>query len=322
MPDSAIVTLQLGQCGNQLGHEMFATLAREAAAHDGGSAGGKPGGVGGSGSGGGAPVDELLPQYFRRGKRGQQAAGGSASVEGGLDDGSAVPIARSVLVDMEPKVIWQVVERASRSREPGRWRYQPGGSFAQASGAGNNWAYGFAVHGPAASDTVMELVRKEVEHCDRLGGLMLLQSLAGGTGSGVGTYLTETLRDHYPHANLLNHTVWPYESGEVIVQHYNAMLTLAKVRSGRHSAVSRRFFTPILQYHSVGTCDRYICICVQVVELADATLYSENEQLDNLCRRMLNLPKPTFDHLNQAIASQLAHLCLPVRSYATQSLPA
>ena len=56
------------------------------------------------------------------------------------------------------------------------------------------------------------------EHCDRLGGLMLLQSLAGGTGSGVGTYLTEKLRDDYPHANLLNHTVWPYESGEVIVQ--------------------------------------------------------------------------------------------------------
>lgn len=53
---------------------------------------------------------------------------------------------------------------------------------------------------------------------------------------------------------------------------------------------------------------------VKVVELADATLYSENEQLDNLCRRMLNLPKPTFDHLNQVIASQLVHLCLPVRS--------
>ena len=27
-------------------------------------------------------------------------------------------------------------------------------------------------------------VRKEVEQCDRLGGLMLLQSLAGGTGCG------------------------------------------------------------------------------------------------------------------------------------------
>ncbi len=257
MPESAIVTLQLGQCGNQLGHEMFATLAREAA---GGDSGGGASGVGSGGGGGRASVDELLPQYFRRGSRGQQAPGGAAGTEGGLDDGAAVPVARSVLVDMEPKVIWQVVERASRSREPGRWRYQPGGSFAQASGAGNNWAYGFAVHGPAASDAVMELVRKEVEHCDRLGGLMLLQSLAGGTGSGVGTYLTETLRDHYPHANLLNHTVWPYESGEVIVQHYNAMLTLAKVCNCRHRAVSQSLSTLILVWY-LSVRNIYVFIC-------------------------------------------------------------
>lgn len=225
MPGAAIVTLQLGQCGNQLGHEFFATLAREAAVAESATR---------NSSIEAAPVDELLPKFFRHGSSGRQGAVGAAmgGDEARHEDDLAVPVARSVLVDMEPKVIWQVVERASRSREPGRWRYNPDGSFARASGAGNNWAYGYAVHGPAASDTVMELVRKEVEQCDRLGGLMLLQSLAGGTGSGVGTYLTETLRDHYPHANLLNHTVWPYESGEVIVQHYNAMLTLAKV-SGR-----------------------------------------------------------------------------------------
>jgi hypothetical protein len=51
-----------------------------------------------------------------------------------VDDMAATPVARSVLVDMEPKVIWQVVERASRSVAPGRWRYQPGGSYAQAGG--------------------------------------------------------------------------------------------------------------------------------------------------------------------------------------------
>lgn len=63
-----------------------------------------------------------------------------------------------------------------------------------------------------------------------------------------------------------------------------------------------------------------ICFCVQVVQLADATLYSENEQLDSLCRRMLKLPKPTFDHLNQIIASQLAHLCLPVRKLLNENM--
>ena len=113
-------------------------------------------------AGGAAPpdaaLDELLPQFFRRGATSEGTR--SADGEGSADGGGAVPVARSVLVDMEPKVIWQVVEKATASRGPGRWRYQPGGSYAQAGGAGNNWAYGFAVHGPAASETVMELVRK------------------------------------------------------------------------------------------------------------------------------------------------------------------
>ena len=35
------------------------------------------------------------------------------------------------------------------------------------------------------------------------------------------------LRDEYPAACVLSQCVWPYESGEVIVQNYNTLLTLA-----------------------------------------------------------------------------------------------
>lgn len=62
---------------------------------------------------------------------------------------------------------------------------------------------------------VEELVRREVERCDRLSGLMAVMSVAGGTGSGVGTYLTQRLRDAYPRSFILNHLTWPYGSGEV-----------------------------------------------------------------------------------------------------------
>lgn len=62
---------------------------------------------------------------------------------------------------------------------------------------------------------VEELVRREVERCDRLSGLMAVMSVAGGTGSGVGTYLTQRLRDAYPRSFILNHLTWPYSSGEV-----------------------------------------------------------------------------------------------------------
>lgn len=48
----------------------------------------------------------------------------------------------------------------------------------------------------------------QVERCDQFGGFLLLQSLAGGTGSGLGTYLTEQLREEYPASRMFNHTIW------------------------------------------------------------------------------------------------------------------
>lgn len=62
---------------------------------------------------------------------------------------------------------------------------------------------------------VEELVRREVERCDRLAGLMAMMSVAGGTGSGVGTYITQCLRDTFPSSFILNHLTWPYGTGEV-----------------------------------------------------------------------------------------------------------
>lgn len=73
----------------------------------------------------------------------------------------------------------------------------------------------FCVHGPRLRDVVEEMVRREVERCDRLSGLMVIMSVAGGTGSGVGTYVTQCLRDTYPKSFIVNHLTWPYGTGEV-----------------------------------------------------------------------------------------------------------
>lgn len=81
-----------------------------------------------------------------------------------------------------------------------------------------NWplcSRSYRVLGPRHRDAVEDLVRREVESCDRLSGLMAVMSVAGGTGSGVGTYLTQCLRDAYPRSFILNHLTWPYGSGEV-----------------------------------------------------------------------------------------------------------
>lgn len=73
----------------------------------------------------------------------------------------------------------------------------------------------FCVHGPRHREVVEELVRREVERCDRLAGLMAMMSVAGGTGSGVGTYVTQCLREIHPKSFIVNHLTWPYGTGEV-----------------------------------------------------------------------------------------------------------
>jgi tubulin delta len=128
----------------------------------------------------------------------------------------------------------------------------------------------------------MDKIRREVERCDRLGGFMPCLSLAGGTGSGVGAYLTECLRSEYPRSTIVNPVVWPYTSGEVIIQNYNFVLTLAKL-----------------------------------YECSDALIIFENDQLHEICTRIMDAKKVGFDDLNGVIAHKLASVLQPAAKAST-----
>lgn len=62
---------------------------------------------------------------------------------------------------------------------------------------------------------------------DSIGGFVLCHSLAGGTGSGLGTRLSEELRERFGVRLLLNCSVSPHRHGESPMQAYNATLCLA-----------------------------------------------------------------------------------------------
>jgi tubulin delta len=117
-------------------------------------------------------------------------------------------------------------------------------------------------------------------------GVLTLQSVAGGTGSGLGSYLTEhVLRDAFPSALLLNAVVWPYASGEVIVQNYNALLTIASL-----------------------------------TRAADGVVVLPNDTAHAECQRLLRLPRPSFDDLNGVLATRLAAALLPVGDSAIEPM--
>ena len=52
--------------------------------------------------------------------------------------------------------------------------------------------------GSEHEDHVMEMIEREADGSDSLEGFVLCHSIAGGTGSGMGSFLLERLNDHFP----------------------------------------------------------------------------------------------------------------------------
>lgn len=75
--------------------------------------------------------------------------------------------------------------------------------------------YSYSVHGPRHEESIMNLIQKEVEKCDCLSGFFIIMSMAGGTGSGLGAFVTQNLQDHYSNSLKMNQIIWPYGTGEV-----------------------------------------------------------------------------------------------------------
>jgi len=79
--------------------------------------------------------------------------------------------------------------------------------------------------------------------------------------------------------------IWPYSTGEVIVQNYNAVLSLAHL------------------YQS-----------------ADIVFAVENDAVHNICTRLLAIPKVSFSDINRVIAQQLALSLVPACTGNNKSL--
>ena len=73
---------------------------------------------------------------------------------------------------------------------------------------------------------------------------MMLHSIAGGTGSGLGSFLLEALNDRYPKKLIQTYSVFPnnIETSDVVVQPYNSMLSLKRLTENADSVVSKSSF--------------------------------------------------------------------------------
>jgi tubulin gamma len=69
-----------------------------------------------------------------------------------------------------------------------------------------------------------------------LQGFMLTHSIAGGTGSGLGSFMLERLSDAFPKKIIQTYSVFP-GSGDIVVQPYNNMLAAKRLIENADSVV-------------------------------------------------------------------------------------
>ena len=68
---------------------------------------------------------------------------------------------------------------------------------------------------------------------------MLLHSIAGGTGSGMGSFLLEKLNDRFPKKLVQTYSVFPDTqlASDVVVQPYNSVLAMRRLTQNADSVV-------------------------------------------------------------------------------------
>ncbi|KAJ3539236.1 hypothetical protein NMY22_g4827 [Coprinellus aureogranulatus] len=138
-------------------------------------------------------------------------------------------------------------------------------------GAGNNWAQGYST-GERIYEEVMEMIDREAEGSDSLEGFMVMHSIAGGTGSGLGSFMLERLNDKFPKKLIQTYSVFPNATeGDVVVQPYNSMLALKRL-----------------------------------VNHADSVVVLDNGALARISADRLHVQAPSFDQTNQLVATVMA----------------
>lgn len=188
----SIISLQAGQCGNQIGAAFWKTISEE---H----------GIGPDGcpkKGSSHSQLERIGVYFNQ-----------------AQDERYVP--RAVLIDLEPGVVNNIKNSSLGST------FHPDNFVHGQSGAGNNWAKGHYTEGAELIEKVLDVVRKEAEACEVLQGFQLSHSLGGGTGAGLGTLLVSKIREEYPDRMLCTYSVMPSPKvSDTVVEPYNCTLSV------------------------------------------------------------------------------------------------
>ncbi|CAG9138386.1 unnamed protein product [Plutella xylostella] len=128
-------------------------------------------------------------------------------------------------------------------------------------------------------DLVLDRVRKLADQCTGLQGFLIFHSFGGGTGSGFASLLMERLSVDYGKKSKLEFAIYPApQISTAVVEPYNSILTT-------HTTL----------------------------EHSDCAFMVDNEAIYDICRRNLDIERPTYTNLNRLIGQIVSSITASLR---------
>ncbi|VDQ06237.1 unnamed protein product, partial [Trichobilharzia regenti] len=211
------------------------------------------------------------------------------NVDGSADDsfntffyetGSGKLIPRAVMVDLEPTVLDEI--RTGMYKQ----LFHPHQLISGREDAANNYARGHYTIGKDIIDYTLDRIRKIADHCNGLQGFLIFHSYGGGTGSGYTALLMERLTVDYGKKTKLEFSIYPSpQISTAVVEPYNS----------------------VLNTHTT-------------LELTDCAFMVDNEALYDVCRRNLDIERPTYTNVNRLIAQVVSAVTAALRFDGCQNV--
>ncbi|KAL5238445.1 hypothetical protein ACI65C_005855 [Semiaphis heraclei] len=182
-------------------------------------------------------------------------------------------IPRTVMVDLEPTVIDQI-----RSG-PNRGLYHPDQLISGKEDAANNFARGYHTEGRTYLESVMEGIRLFAESSEGVQGFIVFHSMGGGTGSGMTSLVSESLRQDYAKKSNLEVLVYPAPKvSTAVVEPYNALLVSHKT-----------------------------------LDTTDCAFIVDNEAIYDISASKLDVERPMYHNLNRIISQVVSSITASLR---------
>jgi len=189
------------------------------------------------------------------------------------ETGAGKHVPRAIFVDLEPTCVDEV--RTGTYRQ----LFNPDQLISGKEDAANNYARGHYTIGKELIDLVLDRIRKLADTCSGLQGFMMFHSFGGGTGSGFLSLLAERLSIDYGKKSKLEFAVYPApQICTAVVEPYNGLL-----------------------------------VTHTTLEHADCCVIFDNEAMYDICRRNLDVERPTYTNLNRLTAQIVSTMTASLR---------